>query len=259
MANNKKGNGALNGSGKEPGEKIVRFPTLAERDRQRKEKQQQEKAAKPKAKSVPFFNFSILPPFTRICVLVFLVIFALIKILLDPPTQYQLFYTFGFVPGYFTGTITPTPYGAYLSPFTHMFIHGSWMHLFFNTIMMLSLGMFFEREFGTRRTAVFFFVCGLAGALAYFALNPFTTAPVIGASGGISGLFGALIILLSKRGGIGSRAARSPWPLILFWVAFMIAAGFLSGESLAWQAHIGGFLAGIGLLYLMQSGKIKFL
>lgn len=248
-----KNNGS--GNGHDPhhqDDKIVHFPSFAERKRKTAWRMH------PKAEkhaAAPFFNFDRIPLFTRAIVLSFLIVQA--GLMLAPQDlKIQIIYTFGFLPGYFTGTLKPFAYGALVSPITHIFIHGGWMHLAFNCVMALSLGMFFEREFGTRRTIIFFFVCGLAGALFYFVLNPFSTAPMIGASGSISGLFGALIMLLGKRGGLGMRT-RSPWAIILFWLAFMVIAGMVSGGSLAWQAHVGGFLAGIGLLHLMQTGRLK--
>lgn len=258
-----KGNGSLNGSGGEDrdenGEKIVRFPTLAERDRLRKKQEKEWRAqykADNRAKSVPFMNIDRIPVFTRVTFVSFLLVHLCLFFFTDPASRLLMFYTFGFVPGYFTGVLVPVPLGAWISPITHIFIHGSWMHLFFNTVMALSLGMFFEREFGTRRTIFFFFTCGLAGALFYFTLNPFSNVPVIGASGSLSGYFGALIILMARRGTMGGRP-RSPWPLVGFWLVFMIGAGYISSASLAWQAHVGGFLTGIGLLYLIEKGKLR--
>jgi membrane associated rhomboid family serine protease len=248
--NGKKTNGS--GNGHDPGEdkSIVRFPTRAER---KKREELRLRATAPKKE--PFFNYGRIPLFTRLILLIFVVV--QIGIMLAPEElRTQIVYTFGFVPAYFTGVLKPFPYGAALSPITHIFIHGGWMHLAFNSVMAVSLGVFFEREFGTRRTIIFFFVCGIAGAIVYFALNPFSEIPVIGASGSVSGLFGALIMQLGKRGGLGHKT-RGPWPLVGFWIVFMILTGSLSGGGVAWQAHIGGFLAGIGLLYLMQKGKIR--
>lgn len=251
--NGKKTNGSGNGHDKDHSIKessIVRFPSKNER---RKKEALRLRAAAPKKE--PFFNYGQIPLFTRLILLIFVVV-QIGMMLVPEELRTQIVYTFGFVPAYFTGMLKPFPYGAALSPVTHIFIHGGWMHLAFNAVMAVSLGVFFEREFGTRRTVIFFFACGLAGALVYFALNPFSEVPVIGASGSVSGLFGALIMLLGKRGGLGRRT-RGPWPLIAFWVLFMVLTGSLSGGGIAWQAHIGGFLSGIALFYLMDKGKIR--
>ncbi len=267
----------MNGSGTPPGDdrdsekeeegKVLHFPTLAERDRARKvqkarENQEKQWRAQYKGErgssNVPFFNFDKIPPFTRGLVAAFLIVHFLLYFLLNSDQILQIFYTFGFVPGYFTGTVEPFPLYALLGPITHVFIHGSWMHLFFNSVMALALGMFFERMFGARVTAFFFFVCALAGAVLFFVFDPFSTHPLIGASGGISGLFGALIMTMARSGQMGTLAKRGPWPIIVFWLVFMVLMGLIGGGSLAWQAHIGGFLAGIGLLHLLQTGQIRF-
>jgi membrane associated rhomboid family serine protease len=244
------------GNGHDPDHKddtVLHFPSLAERQEKIRLRMQKNARAKPAA--VPFFNLKIIPPFTRVLVLSFILVQIALALIPDDLAG-PIVYTFGFVPGYFTGTLKPFPVGAAFSPLTHIFIHGGWMHLAFNTVMTVTLCMFFEREFGTRRAIVFFFVSALCGALLYFALNPFSPSPMIGASGGISGLFGALIIIVAKRGGLGSKV-RSPWPLIAFWVFFLMLTGMFSGDSTAWQTHIGGFLGGIALLHLMQSGRLK--
>ncbi len=236
-------------------DKIVHFPSLAERTK--KIRAAAGKNAPPRPAAVPFFNFGIIPVFTRTLVISFVLVQAALSLAPDDLAG-GIIYTFGFVPGYFTGAVKPFPLGAALSPLTHIFLHGGWMHLAFNTLMTVTLCMFFEREFGTRRAIIFFFFSALCGAAFYFALNPFSTAPVIGASGGTSGLFGALIIIIAKRGGLPGTAKHGPWPLIAFWVLFLMLTGMFSGDNTAWQTHIGGFLGGIGLLHLMQSGRLKF-
>jgi membrane associated rhomboid family serine protease len=243
------------GDGKE--DKIVRFPTLAERDRMRKQELAKEKAAKARAQA-PFFNGKKIPPFTRAMVIVFLAVHAVLYLVLPSDEKVEAYFLLGFVPGYYTGVEGSMPWFALLGPVTHMFVHGGWMHLAFNTVMALALGMFFETQFGMRRTVIFFFICGLAGAALFFILNPHSMQPVIGASGGLSGLFGALLILQQQRGRFGIMNRRGPWPLVIFWAAFMVLIGIASGDNIAWQTHIGGFLTGALIIYLAQKGKIKF-
>ena len=256
---------ATNGSGKKPDDgKIVHLPTLAERDRMRKEKAALEKAQERKsrsAKNVPFFNFGKIPPFTRALVLVFLVIHAIIFLGMDSGQQLRIFYTMGFVPLYFYDALTgvaPLPWYAPMGIITHVFIHGAWFHLFVNLVMMLTMGLLFESTYGARITAIFFFLCAAFGAALLFALNPSSNVPVIGASGGISGLFGAALMMMSQRGQLRSFGRRGPWPIIGFWIVLMVVIGLASGGTIAWQAHVGGFIAGVALLHFMQKGKLKF-
>jgi membrane associated rhomboid family serine protease len=248
----KKPNG-MNGSGQHhEDEKIVHFPTLAERDRARKEKAAQKALGAPRANAAaPFIDFSKIPPFTKAMVGTLLLIHAALYFT-DENTRYQIFYTFGFVPAYFSGAVTGFSKLAYLGPLTHMFIHAGWMHITFNAIMALTFGILFEREFGALRTAFFWFACGLAGAGLYFILNPDFAFPVIGASGSISGLFAAAILLMNDQKTRVGLGGRGPWPLLVFWLVFMVFTGMISGNDTAWQAHAGGFVCGAALYMGMR-------
>jgi membrane associated rhomboid family serine protease len=236
-------------------QKLIRFPTLAERDLIRKK--QAGLDAPPKKQ--PFFNFGRIPLFIKSMIIIMIAAHVFLRVIIAPVMLYTIIYTFGFVPGHFTGASGEFPVFSLISPITYAFIHGSWAHLMFNVISMFAMGTFFEREFGGRKTAIMFFACSLAGAITCFVFNPFSENPVIGASGGIAGLFGAVTILIYQRsriGHIGGRFAnKGPWPLIVFWIGFMVLSGLLSGDVLAWQAHVGGFLAGIGLLRFLQNTK----
>lgn len=255
-------NGSGNGHDKEEAqeETVLRFPTLAERDRLRRERLEEEKrqgqAAQPK--SPPFLNIGKITPFARFLVVAIWLVHLPLYLLFDSGERLEAFYVAGFVPGYFTGALDGFPWYAPLGVITHIFIHGGWMHVVFNTVMGLALGIFFERAFGPRTTALFFFACGIAGALFYFLLAPFATVPVVGASGAISGFFAAVIMMLHEQGQMGPIGRRGPWPILGFWLIFMVLVGFLSGENMAWQAHIGGFVAGAGLYYLLRTGRIRF-
>lgn len=233
---------------------IIKFPTLAERDRQRREKERQEKAWRKEYKKntqVPFFNTAKIPPATRIFFAVFILVHLLSLFFLDDPGRYDLHLKAGFVPGVFTGE-SPWSWSALLTPLSYIFIHSGWMHVGFNGVMLLALGVFFEREFGTRRMVFFFFSCGLLGALFYFVLNPFSIVPVIGASGSISGLFAVTLLIMHERGLMGPMGRRGPWPLIGIWLLLIVGMGVLGGGNVAWQAHLGGFLGGLLLLYLWR-------
>ena len=175
------------------------------------------------------------------------------SVLLAPAERMELFYYVGFVPEYFSGyfieTMSEFPWFAPFGLITHTLIHGSWTHLAFNTVMMLALGTFFERIYGARKTAIFFVICSVVGAMLYFVFDPFSTSPVIGASGGISGFFGAMLYILGKTRQMGQLGQKGPWPVIIFWAGLMIVMGLIGG-NVAWQAHLGGFLTGVILVQL---------
>lgn len=257
-----KTNGTGNGHGNDS--KVVKLPTLAERDRMRKEKERAEKAAQQAARAsgqgqkVPFFNAHKIPPFTGAMMFIFVTVHILLFAFADSATQLRLYYDLGFVPGYFTGAVPGAPWYAPAGILTHIFVHGGWFHLLMNSVMMLAMGMFFETTMGARRAAIFFFLSALGGAAFFFILSPFSTIPLVGASGGINGLFAATLLILYNRGQLGAMNKRGPVPLVIFWLLLLLVSGMISGSNTAWQAHIGGFLTGAGLLWLVQKRKVKF-
>lgn len=258
---NNKTNGTGNRPDKDDTEKVVRLPTLAERDRKAREERKAEAKrmkARRVANDVPFMNLNKITPFARYLTVSMLLVQIVFALFLDYPTRHDVFMTWGFVASDFTSGLANMSWYTPLTIFSHTLIHGSWMHLAFNIVMALALGILFERNFGTRTTAIFFFACAALGALFYLLLNPLSQMPLVGASGGVSGFFAATIMLLSERGQMGNLGRRGPWPVLGFWLAFMLLTGFLSGENVAWQAHMGGFLAGTGLYYGLSRGKIKF-
>ena len=283
------------GNGEEGG-KIVRFPSRTERKKssiaEGKNLQAQHKRktkAHGSSAEEPFFNFGMIPPFTKGFIVVMALVQAALYLGFDSGGRLAVIYEFGFIPARFTGAFEGD-WSALASPLSHIVIHGSWMHFFFNMAMGLALSLFFERLYGTRATALFFVLCCLGGLLVYFALAPFSTVPVIGASGGISGLFGAALILMlqqvqAQTQGGGRSAShyssasyydgrqalrvkmgqalrrRGPWPVVIFWGFLMIVLGMLSGGlaggDVAWSAHLGGYITGVALLVLLQKGKIR--
>lgn len=255
------------GNGHDPDDKkVVKFPTLAQRDQMRRAEREEEERwrreyrKQSKASREPFLNIGNIPPFSRALALSFLIINIPLLLMFNDAAKLMVFYNFGFIPGMYTGTFEWSWTGL-ISPITHIFIHASWMHLVFNTIMGLVLCMFFEKLYGARATAKFFILCSLSGALFYFLSAPFSTAPVIGASGGISGFFGALIyitMVLNPAHPFAQRMGkRGPWPILVFWGLLIVVPGLLMGGSMAWQAHLGGYVAGIALLIQMQKGKLR--
>ncbi|MCK6417618.1 MAG: rhomboid family intramembrane serine protease [Alphaproteobacteria bacterium] len=194
----------------------------------------------------PLFNFHRIPPFVRSLLSAILLINIPLLALADENAIFWTFYHFGFIPGAYTGSLDPQwPWFSFaFAPFTHMVLHGSWLHLIINTVMALAFGTLVERSWGSYRAALMFVLSGLAGVVLFALLNPDSTMPLIGASGGLSGWFGASLVLLHAQGRLGSWRSDSPWPIILFWAGLMTVVAFLSGELIAWQAHLGGFFAG---------------
>lgn len=230
-----------------------------EEERWRKEYAKQRKS-QASSQNPPMVNWDKIPPFARWMVGIIVVVHIGLYVFADAGFRLKMFYTFGFVPAAFTGDaawywFTP------LTPLTHMAIHGGWMHMLFNVVMGLALGIFFEKRFGTRAALKFFLACGLAGAAGYFVLNMGTSVPVIGASGGISGLFAAGLIMMLQQNSFHPAMRKigkyGIWPPVIFWGVFMVVMGLLGGGDMAWQAHVGGYVTGAALMVLMQKGKLK--
>lgn len=229
---------------------VVSLPQGRARDRLIAAKEK-ERAGQDKDNAEPLFHKPLLnlPPVTRFMLLVFLAVHILSDIFVDDQTQFWIFRSFGFVPGYYTGGL-PFGWEALAGPFTFTFLHGGWTHILLNGFMMMAFGTGVERWMGGRRMLVFFMLCNLCAALAQFVFDPYSTAPVIGASGGLSGLFAAVLLMMQQQQGLGSGNRHGIWPFIILWIVISVVFGLIGGpggSSIAWAAHIGGFLAGFVL------------
>lgn len=163
-------------------------------------------------------------------------------------------YEFGsFVPARYTGGLAFDA-GAVTSPVLHMLLHGSWLHLLMNLGMLMAFGAGLERYVGARVLLVLFILTGIAGAFFHVVFYPDALRGLIGASGGISGLFGAVLMMMfsSQDPHAGKHARlKQLMPFVAVWIGVSLFFGFfgMRGEEadIAWTAHIGGFLAGLVL------------
>ena len=139
----------------------------------------------------------------------------------------------------------------------HSLLHIDWLHLVLNAGFLLAFGTVVERCFGTPWFLAIFAITAAAGALFQFAVEPASPIPMIGASGAVYGMMGGAVpALLSGR---GQRRWRMGNALTFIGVMMVInlAIGLLNGDgrllgaAIAWQAHIGGFLAGLAICALL--------
>lgn len=142
---------------------------------------------------------------------------------------------------------------------SYMGLHGSWTHLIINCLWLLAFGPIVARRFGSVLFLLFFVVCGLAAAIFYLALNWGSPVPVVGASGAISGLMAAALRMLPGQAPWVTQSEAPLAPLlsrqILVFTAIWAAINLMTavtglgvggeGALVAWQAHLGGFLAGL--------------
>ena len=112
----------------------------------------------------------------------------------------------GFVPAAFTGG-APFSLLTLATPVTYMLLHGGWMHLAMNGLMLMAFGAGVERWIGARRLLIFCLACGVISAFSHLWLNPHSDDPVIGASGALSGLFAAVLVMMND---MRSRAGAAP-------------------------------------------------
>jgi membrane associated rhomboid family serine protease len=187
----------------------------------------------------------------------------LARMLASPEQSAEWIEKFAFIPAFFSPAFL-TANNIHLSLwdhlvpfFSYMALHNDLMHLAINSLWLLAFGPVVARRFGTPLFLLFFVVCGVAAAATHLALNWGSPDPVIGASGAISGLMAAgLRLLPTLRPGAGGDAllpirSRQVFIFSLVWVGMNVIAGVtglgLGGETglIAWQAHLGGFAAGM--------------
>jgi membrane associated rhomboid family serine protease len=191
--------------------------------------------------------FIKLPPFTKYFVLLLVAIHLLLSALPEP-TQYWVIEHFGLTPAYYGGAI-PFDWPAIAGPLTFTFLHGGWTHLIMNAVMMVAFGAGLEPWMGWKRLALLMFLCNCASVIVQVVFDPSSIQHVIGASGALSGLFAAAIIMMQDRSG-ATMGKYGYWPMIVIWVGVSALFGWMggpNGETIAWQAHIGGFLTGFAL------------
>ena len=177
-------------------------------------------------------------------------------------------FEFGLIPCRLTGACQVA--GEFPSPvvtiFTSMFLHGGLFHIFGNMLYLWIFGDNVEDTLGHARFLFFYLLSGIAAAVAQTAVGPASTVPMIGASGAVSGVLGAYIVLFPHATVLTLvtfvfffRLVHVPAIIVLgFWVVVQVFNGLGSfhtpgGEAgVAWFAHIGGFVAGIALLLIMR-------
>ncbi|HVY82316.1 MAG TPA: rhomboid family intramembrane serine protease [Steroidobacteraceae bacterium] len=151
-----------------------------------------------------------------------------------------------------------------LTIFTSMFLHGGWMHLIGNMLYLWIFGDNVEDAMGHVRFLVFYLTCGVAAALAQALPDPHSTLPMVGASGAISGVLGAYLLLYPHARvlvgipfGFYLHMTRLPAGVVLaLWFGLQFLSNVLSppaaGGGVAFRAHIGGFVAGMVLVALFK-------
>ncbi len=183
-------------------------------------------------------------------------------------------YQYGAIPAVvFAHVEIPVEFGAvspYGSLITSMFLHGGWMHLIGNMLYLWIFGNNIEDVMGHGRFIIFYGLCGIVAALSHATIDPQSVIPMIGASGAISGILGAYLLLYPHAKvlvlipfGFFSQMIHVPAVLVLglWFVMQVLYGGFSMGAEeggVAFFAHVGGFLAGMVLIGFFKHSHVRF-
>ncbi len=203
-------------------------------------------------------------PVATVALIVLCTLAFLWQLSLSANGQQEAAYLFGFIPAVLFGNARLEgqwiPAGATI--ITAMFLHGGWLHLLGNMLYLWIFGDNIEDRLGRRRFVAFYLLCGAVAALGQAAADPRSEVPMIGASGAISGVLGAYLVLYPRAKVLVLlpllffiTTARVPALVVLgIWFAAQLlsslAAARGTGGGVAFAAHVGGFVAGVVLIRL---------
>ncbi len=200
---------------------------------------------------------------------------------LDVRSDTELVHLLAFNPARYSGPPIDLPGAAWAGMadfFTHAFLHGDLAHLVINSAWLLAVGSPIARRMPTLSFLAFFGLCAAGGAMLFMTMHAGVNAWLVGASGAISGLMAAVFRLMYAAEDAGARnllrerpleaprlgvvsmfTRRAPLVAIAGWVGVNIVFGvamsaFGDGMAIAWEAHLGGFFAGLLLFDLFDRG-----
>lgn len=188
------------------------------------------------------------------------VLVFLFEISLEPFARNHFIATFGMIPDGWAE--------APLTLLSYMFLHGGWLHLIGNCWFLWIYGDNIEDILGHWLYILFYVGCGLAAALVQIWSNPYSHVPTVGASGAIAGVMGAYLVKFPHARVLTlvpififfTTIEVPAFLMLLYWFLIQIVSGVgsigysqVSGESVAWFAHVGGFLSGVALIWLLPT------
>lgn len=188
--------------------------------------------------------------------------------LISPLGPERIVYSFGAIPHNLFTFEKSQPIGPVATIFSSMFLHGGLFHLAGNMLYLWIFGDNIEDSIGHLRFLVFYLLAGIIAAYAHAVTNPLSRVPMIGASGAVSGVLGAYLLLFPRARvrtflffGFFWEIVTIPalvvigfWAIIQF-VNGIITKGLISQGGVAWFAHIGGFLFGLVTIKLWLPGR----
>jgi len=200
-------------------------------------------------------------PVVTVMLIVVNILIFLFEFSLDPYSRNALIATYGLVPDHFAVT----------NIFTSMFLHGGWLHVLGNMWFLWIFGDNVEDILGHGKFLLFYLMCGVAAALAQVLASPFSRVPMIGASGAIAGVMGAYMVKFPRARILTFviliffffTFEVPAWVMLIYWFVLQLFGGFDSitasqysqGGGTAFLAHVGGFLTGMVLIFLLGTRR----
>ncbi|MBM3774635.1 MAG: rhomboid family intramembrane serine protease [Acidobacteria bacterium] len=199
-------------------------------------------------------------PVTTILLIAVTAAVFLFELSLDPYSRNHLISSYGLVADRFEAHALVTS----------LFLHGGWLHILGNLWFLWIFGDNVEDVLGHGRFLAFYLICGALAGLAHVAFNPYSRAPMVGASGAIAGVMGAYLVKFPRARVLTLvlivvffTVVELPAVLLLaFWFLVQLLSGLgsigyshLSQGGVAWFAHAGGFLAGVALIGWMAKRR----
>jgi membrane associated rhomboid family serine protease len=196
-------------------------------------------------------------PVVTVLLIVVNILVFLYEISLESFARNDFIAAYGLVPDQF----------SFLNVLTSMFLHGSWMHVLVNMWFLWIFGDNIEDILGSAKFLLFYLLCGFAAAMAQFLADPGSRVPMVGASGAIAGVMGAYLVKFPHSRihtlvfifFFISTVEVPAWLMLIYWFFINLFSGVGSighsyasqGGGVAFLAHVGGFLAGIALIFLL--------
>jgi membrane associated rhomboid family serine protease len=158
-------------------------------------------------------------------------------------------------------TLAPSPSPIYLTMLSSMFMHGGLLHIGGNMLYLWIFGDNVEDRMGHLKYLIFYLLCGFLASATHIFFSPNSLIPSLGASGAIAGVLGAYLVLFPRQGvRIIQWGFITELPAVIvigFWGLLQFIGGFSSlgreGGGVAFMAHVGGFVAGILLVFLFRN------
>jgi membrane associated rhomboid family serine protease len=215
-------------------------------------------------------NTTLRPAMVTVAIIAVCTVVSLYQLALSEREEQIFALGFGMIPSVLFGTrqlsAAIPSVDPWLSVITSMFLHGGLLHLAGNMIYLWVFGNNIEDAMGHARFAAFYVICGVAAALAQAYVEPDSSMPMIGASGAVSGVLGAYLVLHPHARvvvlffyGLVTTVTLPAMAVLGWWIVVQVVNVLLAepGQGgVAWYAHIGGFVAGMALIVFFRHSHI---